>query len=93
MITYSSSINSFHKLFLAFLLSFLFLFADVRSQSIKDHELTIDETENTITVEQIIKIDSVWAGHPVGFSLYTHGKRQYIAYYNANRNMVVGLFS
>ena len=39
---------------------------------------------------QIIKIDSVWAGHPVGFSLLTKGKRQYIAYYNTNRNMVVG---
>ena len=39
---------------------------------------------------QTIKIDSVWAGHPVGFSLYTHGNRQYIAYYNANRNTVVG---
>lgn len=90
MITYSSSINGFHKLFLAFLLSFLFLFADVCSQSTKGRELTIDETENTETVEQIIKIDSVWAGHPVGFALYTHGNRQYIAYYNANRNMVVG---
>ncbi|NOR76104.1 MAG: hypothetical protein GQ525_13230 [Draconibacterium sp.] len=52
--------------------------------------ITIDETGNTESIEQIIKIDSVWAGQPVGFCLYTHENRQYIAYYNANRNMVVG---
>lgn len=50
----------------------------------------IDETDEAESIAQIIKIDSVWAGHPVGFCLYTHGQRQYIAYYNANRNMVVG---
>jgi hypothetical protein len=32
----------------------------------------------------------VWAGHPVGFCLYTHGTRQYIAYYNAERRAVLG---
>ena len=53
-------------------------------------EVVIDETNNTESVSQVIAIDSVWAGHPVGFCLYTHEKRQYIAYYNANRNMVVG---
>ena len=52
--------------------------------------ITIDETNKNEIVEQIIKIDSVWAGHPVGFCLYTNINRQYIAYYNANRNMVVG---
>ncbi|MEN8117308.1 MAG: BNR repeat-containing protein [Bacteroidota bacterium] len=52
--------------------------------------ITIDETHLTESIVQTIKIDSVWAGHPVGFSLYTHENRQYIAYYNANRNMVVG---
>ena len=52
--------------------------------------IVIDETDKTESIEQIIEIDSVWAGHPVGFSLYTHGNRQYVAYYNANRNMVVG---
>jgi len=50
----------------------------------------IDETANYETVNQVIKIDKVWAGHPVGFSLLTDQNRQYIAYYNANRNMVVG---
>jgi len=45
----------------------------------------------TETIKQVIEINSgmgpvipVW-----GFSLYTHGDRKYIAYYNANRNLVV----
>lgn len=52
--------------------------------------ITIDETHLTESIEQTIFIDSVWASHPVGFCLLTHGERQYIAYYNASRNMVVG---
>ncbi len=52
--------------------------------------VVIDESHKAEYVEKTIPIDSVWAGHPVGFCLYTHNDRQYIAYYNANRNMVVG---
>jgi hypothetical protein len=52
--------------------------------------LVIDETGNTETLEEVIEIDLVWAGHPTRFSLLTRGQRQYIAYYNANRNMIVG---
>jgi len=52
--------------------------------------IVIDESNQSESIVQTIKIDSVWAGHPVGFCLNTHGDRQYIAYYNANRNMVVG---
>ncbi|MDN5210744.1 BNR repeat-containing protein [Fulvivirgaceae bacterium BMA12] len=52
--------------------------------------IIIDETNKTESIEQIIKIDSVWAGHPVGFCLLTQKQHQYIAYYNAERNMVVG---
>ena len=59
-------------------------------QNKQDQFITIDETNKNEIVEQTIKIDSVWAGHPVGFCLYTTANRQYIAYYNANRNMVVG---
>lgn len=50
----------------------------------------IDETHLTESIVQTIKIDSVWAGQPVGFCLYTQRERQYIAYYNASRNLVVG---
>lgn len=66
----------------------LFLFACTQKQ--RDQPIIIDETNQTESIVQTIKIDSVWAGHPVGFCLYTHGNRQYIAYYNAKRNMVVG---
>ena len=52
--------------------------------------IIIDETNQAENIIQTIQIDSVWAGHPVGFCLYTHGTRQYIAYYNAERRMVVG---
>lgn len=52
--------------------------------------IEIDETGKTETIIQTIRIDSVWAGHPVGFCLYTRGNRQYIAYYNAERRTVVG---
>lgn len=55
----------------------------------KDDQV-VDESSNTESVVEKILIDSVWAGHPVGFSLLTHGNRQYIAYYNSNRNSVVG---
>lgn len=54
------------------------------------NQIVIDETDNLETIDQVIKIDKVWAGHPVGFCLLTHGNRQYIAYYNADRSMVVG---
>ena len=60
------------------------------SQSQPQEPIIIDETAQKETVVQTIEIDSVWAGHPVGFCLLTHGDWQYIAYYNANRNMVVG---
>ncbi len=53
-------------------------------------EIIIDETEIKNSLVQTIEIDKVWAGHPVGFSLLTKGNRQYIAYYNADRHMVVG---
>ena len=60
------------------------------AQSTSKKPIVIDETNQTESIDQVIKIDKVWAGHPTGFCLLTHGNRQYIAYYNANRNMVVG---
>ena len=73
--------------FLTTLLTFLLFSCNQKKQA---EPIVIDETTKTETIIQTIKIDSVWAGHPVGFCLYTHENRQYIAYYNANRNMVVG---
>lgn len=60
-----------------------------RGQSAPDGRI-IDERYRAESIEQIIEIDDVWAGHPVGFALLTHGDRQYIAYYNADRQMTVG---
>jgi len=36
-----------------------------------------------------LDIAPVWAGHPVGFSLLTHGDQQYVAYYAADRRLTV----
>jgi hypothetical protein len=73
------------------LLSFsLLLFSLAGFAQTPANPIVVDETSQTETIVQTIKIDSVWAGHPVGFCLFTHGNRQYIAYYNAERRMVLG---
>lgn len=54
-------------------------------------EKIIDERDKNSVVEKVLKIDKVWPGHPVGFFLMTNSPRQYIAYYNADRRMVVGM--
>jgi hypothetical protein len=36
-----------------------------------------------------VDVAPVWAGHPVGFDLLTHGDRQFVAFYDAERNMTV----
>ena len=74
------------KYLTGFILSVLILSCDNK----KSEEIIVDQRDQTESVIEIMKIDSVWAGHPVGFSLYSHDESQYIAYYNSNRNMVVG---
>lgn len=82
--------NYFALIFLIYM-NFSGIPSKVFSQSKKQTEKrVIDETNQDESIVQTIKIDSVWAGHPVGFCLLTHGQRQYIAYYNAERSMVVG---
>lgn len=48
-------------------------------------------TAADVRIEQRILVDSVWAGHPVGFALLTDAPNnlQYVGYYNADRNMVI----
>ncbi len=36
-----------------------------------------------------VDVDKVWSGHPVGFCLLTHGDHQFVAYYNAKREMTI----
>ncbi|MCK4921353.1 MAG: BNR-4 repeat-containing protein, partial [Bacteroidales bacterium] len=43
------------------------------------------------TVTEKIVIDKIWSAIRVGYSLLTDGDMQYIAYYNENRRMVVGM--
>ena len=38
-----------------------------------------------------VPIARVWAGHPVGFCLLTDAPRQYVAFYDADRWMTVGM--
>lgn len=64
--------------------------APLLAQVAAKNGITKDEQSMGETVAGVIPIDKVWAGHPVGFSLLTRGNRQYIAYYNAERKMVVG---
>jgi hypothetical protein len=73
-----------------FLILFFIVFNLVVVSQGTSKTVVIDESGVTDSVIQTIKIDSVWAGHPVGFCLYTKANRQYIAYYNAERRMVVG---
>jgi len=40
--------------------------------------------------KQSIDVAPVWSGHPVGFALLTSGKRQFVAFYDAQRQMTVG---
>jgi hypothetical protein len=79
------------QLFLASVSLILFLSA-CQSAPRQDarQEIVIDETDQRENIEQIIEIDRVWAGHPVGFALLTEKDRQYIAYYNDERHTMVG---
>jgi len=76
------TITVFYWLIFFFVLTILPAFAG--------EPVVIDERDKTGTIVETIAIDSVWAGHPVGFCLLTHCNRQYIAYYNAARRTVVG---
>jgi hypothetical protein len=39
--------------------------------------------------EAVLDVSPVWAGHPVGFCLLTHGDRQYVAYFDDQRRMTI----
>lgn len=38
-----------------------------------------------------VDVAPVWAGHPVGFALLTHGERQYVAFYATDRHLTVAV--
>ena len=41
------------------------------------------------TIVKMLDIADVWSGHPVGFALVTTATRQYVAYYDTNRDLTV----
>ncbi len=75
------------KLLLSFIFMLMMLAGFAQTPS---NIVVIDESGKPETIVQTIKIDSVWAGHPVGFCIYTHQNSQYIAYYNSERRTVIG---
>lgn len=40
-------------------------------------------------VAETLDVEPVWAGHPVGFCLLTNPPRQFVAYFNADRQLTV----
>jgi hypothetical protein len=45
--------------------------------------------DGSITVVTTLDIADVWSGHPVGFALVTRSDQQFVAFYDADRNMTV----
>ncbi len=38
---------------------------------------------------RVLDVAKVWSGHPAGFALLTWGQKQFVAYYDDNRQMTV----
>jgi hypothetical protein len=47
--------------------------------------------ENALSIEQVVEVAPVWSGHQVDFALLTRGQQQLTAFYDAAREMTVGL--
>lgn len=41
--------------------------------------------------KEVVDIAPVWSGHPVRVALLTHGKRQFVVFYDAERHMTAGV--
>ena len=61
-----------------------------RMETIKD-DAGASQTSHADTwhVADRIPVAPVWAGHTVGFALLTHGNRQFVAFYDADRRLTV----
>ncbi|HET9955063.1 MAG TPA: BNR repeat-containing protein [Polyangiaceae bacterium] len=46
---------------------------------------------STETIVEEVEVDRVWSGHPVQFPLLTRGDRQFVAYYDGNRQMTFAM--
>jgi len=50
-----------------------------------------DKTPENPLIRQTIDVMPVWSGHQVRFALLTHGQHQIVAFFDADRQMTVGL--
>ena len=68
---------------------------NVSPSCVKAGEKTIANLETTKVSAPVIKekivLGNIWSAVSVGFCLLTHKNRQYVAYYNADRQTVVGM--
>lgn len=68
---------------------FLFLFFAAQALASKEPSQA-SEAGTSVTVKlEVMEIEPVWAGHPVGFALLTQQGKQFAVYYNANRQMTI----
>jgi len=70
-----------NRCFIGFLFGLLWISNSMQGQS----KLVFIEPQ----ILETIVVDSVWAANTVNFDLYTVKNKQYIAYYNKDRNMTV----
>lgn len=49
------------------------------------------DRERTLKVANVINVDQVVSAIPFGFDLLTHGKYQFVSYYNADRRLIVAV--
>jgi len=51
--------------------------------------ISADAAPHRYVVDQVLDVGPVWAGHPVGFALLTHGDILFAAFYDDQRRMTV----
>jgi hypothetical protein len=62
-----------------------FLLAMIFAALMEGEEISPPEPK----ILEVLEIDKVWTGHPVGFCLLTSGQYQFAAYYDADRQMTI----
>ena len=53
-------------------------------------DIPVPATPEPASRVQIIDVAPAWSGHPVGFALLTQNSRQFIAFYDASRQLTLG---
>jgi len=74
---------------LCFLIFSAVLSAAICPADATDGGILIDERKTGPAVLDMVEIDTVWAGHPVNFAMQASGDRQFFAYFDAERRMVL----